>query len=472
MTIVPVILAGGTGSRLWPLSRKSMPKQFLKLSTSGYSMLQDTVLRAAALSQIPPIIICSDEHRFMVAEQLREINQNEAKILLEPFGRNTAPAIAIACWLVQSIYTTDVSLVVLAADHLISDVDNFATEISRGVELAQHEYMVAFGVIPEHPETGYGYIKLGAPTKFLIGNLIDKFVEKPSPELAKQYVASDQYLWNSGMFAFKVSTYLNELEKYAPQVYKATQAASTALQDDIDFIRIPTDNFIDSPDISIDYAIMEKTLHAAVVPLSSSWNDLGSWQSLWKTESKDKNGNVHVGDVYLYDSSNSYAHSSSKLVCLIGVKNLVVVETKDAILVSEQSQSQKVKDVVKHLAKENRDEHIHHTKVYRPWGTYETVDKGPRYQVKRITVKPKAKLSVQMHHHRAEHWIVVSGAAKVYNGENSYLVTENESTYIPIGRIHALENPGVIPLELIEVQSGAYLGEDDIIRFDDLYGRA
>lgn len=470
MRVIPVILAGGVGTRLWPLSRKSKPKQFLKLTNDKFSMFQETVLRAQGLSNNFPIIVCADEHRFIVAEQLREVGIDSAQIILEPIGKNTAPAITLAA-LAATDQCKNSILIVLAADHFVSDQHAFISQVGKGLDLAEQGYMVTFGVLPDYAEVGYGYIKSGAPISGSAGFLVDSFVEKPTLALAEEYVLSKKYLWNSGMFAFQRDLYLRELQKFEPVILATCQDAFNASQIDMDFIRIPGDIFEQSPSQSIDYAVMEHTQNAAVVPLSVGWSDLGAWEALWKIAEQDENNNVLIGDVCVEDSQGVYVKADSRLVAVVGLRDLVVVETKDAVLISERTQSQKVKTVVERLREQGRDEFSAHKQVYRPWGTYESIDEGERYQVKRITVQPGGKLSVQMHHHRAEHWIVVSGVARVTNGDETYLVTENESTYIPIGQIHALENPGVIPLELIEVQSGAYLGEDDIVRFEDRYGR-
>ena len=468
--ILPVIVAGGTGSRLWPLSRQLNPKQFLPLADAEMSMLQATILRLRGLAAATPQLICNEQHRFLAAEQLRQLDMEHASILLEPVGRNTAPAIALAA-LQACKDGQDPVLLVLAADHLIQDVPAFHASIQSALPLAQDGKLVTFGVVPDRPETGYGYIEKG-PAVGTGGFAVNRFVEKPDLATACDYLASGNFFWNSGMFMFQASRYLHELERFQPQILAACRNALEGGTQDMHFTRVDSDVFAACPDDSIDYAVMEKTADAVMVPLDAGWSDIGSWSALWDVSPKDAHGNVFKGDVLSHASQNSYVHADSRLVTLVGVDDLVVVETKDAVLVAHKDKVQDVKKIVEQIKNGSRQEHVNHREVYRPWGMYDSIDNGHRYQVKRITVKPGAKLSVQMHHHRAEHWIVVSGTAKVTNGERTYLVCENESTYIPIGQIHALENPGVINLELIEVQSGSYLGEDDIVRFEDKYGRA
>ncbi|WP_130803781.1 mannose-1-phosphate guanylyltransferase/mannose-6-phosphate isomerase [Acinetobacter ihumii] len=468
--ILPVIMAGGSGTRLWPLSRTQYPKQFLKLSPDGFTLLQATLLRLRNLDCAEPIIICNEEHRFLAAEQMREIGI-KAKIILEPEGKNTAPAITLAAIYQAQINTSqdDYLMLVLAADHVITEQDRFEQSIHNAVELAQKDKLVTFGIVPTHAETGYGYIEKGEAK--LSGFEVKRFVEKPDFETAQQYLDSHQFLWNSGMFMFKADVYLNELEKYALDIYTSCQAAMQNTQSDLDFVRIDKSAFSQCRSESIDYAVMEKTTDAVVVPLDANWNDVGSWSALWDIQTKDIQGNVITGDVISINSEKNYIHSESRLVSLLGVENLVVIETKDAVLVADKSKVQDIKKIVETLKQQNRTEHFCHREVYRPWGKYDSIDHAERYQVKRITVKPGQKLSIQMHHHRAEHWIVVSGTARIHKGKDNFLLAENESVYIPLGEIHALENPGKVPLELIEVQSGSYLGEDDIVRFEDLYGR-
>ncbi len=468
--ILPVIVAGGTGSRLWPLSRQLNPKQFLPLADAEMSMLQATILRLRGLAAATPQLICNEQHRFLAAEQLRQLDMEHASILLEPVGRNTAPAIALAA-LQACKDGQDPVLLVLAADHLIQDVPAFHASIQAALPLAQDGKLVTFGVVPDRAETGYGYIEKG-PAVGTGGFAVNRFVEKPDLATACDYLASGNFFWNSGMFMFQASRYLHELERFHPQILAACRKALEGGTQDMHFTRVDSDVFAACPDDSIDYAVMEKTADAVMVPLDAGWSDIGSWSALWDVSPKDAHGNVFKGDVLSHASQNSYVHADSRLVTLVGVDDLVVVETKDAVLVAHKDKVQDVKKIVEQIKNGSRQEHVNHREVYRPWGMYDSIDNGHRYQVKRITVKPGAKLSVQMHHHRAEHWIVVSGTAKVTNGERTYLVCENESTYIPIGQIHALENPGVINLELIEVQSGSYLGEDDIVRFEDKYGRA
>ncbi|WP_425221864.1 mannose-1-phosphate guanylyltransferase/mannose-6-phosphate isomerase [Pseudomonas sp.] len=466
---LPVIIAGGSGSRLWPLSRALNPKQFLPLADSRYSMLQATINRLSGLDIPDPLVICNEDHRFLAAEQLRQLGLDKTKIILEPVGRNTAPAVALAA-LQATSNGADPVLLVLAADHLIQDTPTFQKCMDAALPLADSGQLVTFGIVPTHAETGYGYIEKG--DKLSSGFTVSRFVEKPDLPTAERYLASGDYLWNSGMFMFQASRYLQELDRLAPEILAACRAALAGSQEDMHFVRVERSAFEECPEDSIDYAVMEKTADAVVVPLEAGWNDIGSWSALWDVSEKDSNGNVFKGDVLSDKTINSYIHADSRMVATVGVENLVVVETKDAVLVVNKDKVQDVKKIVDQLKACNRTEYLNHREVYRPWGKYDSVDQGERYQVKRITVKPGAKLSVQMHHHRAEHWIVVSGTARVTVGEKTYLVGENESTYIPLGQVHSLHNPGVIPLELIEVQSGSYLGEDDIVRFEDQYGRA
>lgn len=467
--IIPVIMAGGSGSRLWPLSRQLNPKQFLRLADTQLSMLQATIERLRGLKVAQPILICNEQHRFLAAEQLRQSGMENSRILLEPIGRNTAPAIALAALqIVQE--KDDAIMLVLAADHLIKDVSAFHSGIHTALRLADAGKLVTFGIVPKQAETGYGYIEKG-DTLPDGSYTVRRFVEKPNIETARDYVGSGNYFWNSGMFMFRASRYLEELGRFQPAILAACQKALDGAKDDLHFIRVDHDAFVACPEDSIDYALMEKTSDAVMVPLDAGWSDIGSWSAVWEVSAKDGHGNVFSGDVMEQGTRDTYIHANSRLVATVGVENLVIVETKDAVLVAHKDKVQEVKKIVEQIKHENRTEHINHREVYRPWGVYDSIDAGQRYQVKRITVQPGAKLSVQMHHHRAEHWIVVSGTARVTNGDQTYLVTENQSTYIPIGQVHALENPGIIPLELIEVQSGAYLGEDDIIRFEDNYGR-
>jgi mannose-1-phosphate guanylyltransferase len=472
--IFPTILCGGSGSRLWPLSRQLNPKQFLTLADANQSMLQDTVARLNGLPGVElaqPRLICNEQHRFLAAEQMRQMGFAHANLVLEPVGRNTAPAVALAALLAQQADPAGHPLLlVLAADHHIANVKAFQAAVVGALPLTQAGKLVTFGIVPTHAETGYGYLEQG--TALAEGGFaVNRFVEKPDALTAKTYLESGRYLWNSGMFLFSAQAYLDELAKHAPDILQACKAALAAGSQDSDFTRVDEQAFAECRDESIDYAVMEKTRHAAVVPLDAGWSDVGSWSSLWAVCEQDAKGNVLQGDVMAHDTTHSFVRGGKRLVATVGVSDLVIIDTADALLVAHQSKVQDVKKIVDRLKAEGRTEHLNHREVYRPWGKYDSIDNGTRYQVKRITVKPGAKLSVQMHHHRAEHWIVVSGTAKVTNGEKTYLVTENESTYIPIGQVHALENPGKIDLEMIEVQSGSYLGEDDIVRFEDRYGR-
>ncbi|QOL24424.1 mannose-1-phosphate guanylyltransferase/mannose-6-phosphate isomerase [Thalassotalea sp. LPB0316] len=466
--LIPVIMAGGSGTRLWPLSRSLYPKQFLALN-SKQTMLQETLARLAGLDTCEPITICNEEHRFIVAEQLRELD-NIGSIILEPAGRNTAPAIALAAEVASLNAGGDPLILVLAADHVIQDEAAFVEAINRATPLAEQGKLVTFGIVPQSAHTGYGYIKRGVERGD--GFDVASFVEKPDGETAATYIESGEYYWNSGMFLFKASRYLEELTKHRPDIASVCSSALENSSRDLNFIRLNEEVFLTCPEDSIDYAVMEKTTDAVVVPLDAGWNDIGSWSALWEIDQKDEQGNALRGDVIALDSKGCLLHGGERLIATIGLEDIVVVDTKDAVLVAHKDKVQDVKKVVGQLKSQGRSELQLHREVYRPWGKYDSIDSGERYQVKRITVKPGAKLSVQMHHHRAEHWIVVSGTAKVTNGDKTFLVTENESTYIPVGIVHALENPGKVPLELIEVQSGSYLGEDDIVRFEDRYGRA
>lgn len=472
--ILPVILAGGSGTRLWPLSRQSYPKQFLYLVDQQYTMLQLTIKRLDNLSKqmLPPIIVCNENHRFIVAEQLRQINITQASIILEPCAKNTAPAITLAALQAQELYPNkNVSLLVLSADHHIADVSTFERTILVAKQQAQLEQLVVFGVTPTEPHTGYGYIQLGQPVEEKSVYKLDKFVEKPDLQTAEHYISSKNYLWNSGMFMFQTSVFLQELQHFQANIYECCLSAWKNKSIDLDFTRIGLQDFQQCPENSIDYTIMENTTHGVVVCLEAGWNDLGSWPSLWQSNPKTHNQNVIFGDVIAEQSQCNYIYSSSRLVTVLGIENLIVVETKDAVLIAHQEKSQEIKKIVEQLKNEQRIELLQHREIMRPWGKYDCIDIGERYQVKRITVNAKAKLSLQLHHHRAEHWVVVKGTAKVTNGEKQYYVTENESTFIPLGTVHSLENPGCIPLELIEIQSGSYLAEDDIVRLKDNYGR-
>ena len=470
MKIYPVILSGGSGTRLWPLSRAVLPKQLLPL-VGDKTMLQDTVLRVAGWPELmAPLVVCGNEHRFLVAEQLREIDVKPLGILLEHVGRNTAPAVAAAAHYLQTI-DPDALMLVLPADHVILDQAAFAEAVASAAVLARDGALATFGIVPTGPETGYGYIRRGAAAG-AGGFAVERFVEKPDRETAQGFLDDGAYYWNSGMFLFQAARYLAELASFAPAIASAAEAAVRLGYSDLDFCRLDEAAFSASPSDSIDYAVMEKTGHAVVVPADIGWSDVGSWSALWQVQSGDADGNVQRGDVYLDGARNCLVRAESRIVAVLGVQDLVVVETPDAVLVAHKDHVQRVKQVVDHLKAQDRTEHLVHTKVYRPWGHYEGIDAGDRFQVKRITVKPGAKLSLQMHHHRAEHWVVVSGTARVTCGEKVSLLSENESTYIPIGMNHRLENPGKVALHIIEVQSGSYLGEDDIVRFEDIYQRA
>nr|WP_233929218.1 mannose-1-phosphate guanylyltransferase/mannose-6-phosphate isomerase [Escherichia albertii] len=474
MCLLPVIIAGGTGSRLWPLSRVKYPKQFLHLGDNG-TMLQATLNRLQGLKCDNPVVICNEQHRFIVAEQLRQLNKLAQNIILEPVGRNTAPAVTLAALNVMRNKSNQSKLIlILAADHIIKDEDAFCRSVLSAIPYAKKGKLVTFGIVPNSPETGYGYIKRGHLYSGNDTNLafeVSEFVEKPSIDTAQEYISSGDYYWNSGMFLFRADRYLDELEKYRPDILEACKKSMIELNGDLDFIRINKDAFCACPDESIDYAVMEKTNDAVVVPMNAGWSDVGSWSSLWDISNKTIEENVIVGDVVTYDTDNSYLRSDSGLLATVGVKDLVVVQTKDAVLVANRNSVQNVKKVVETLKSENRSEVLTHLEVYRPWGKYESIDNGERYQVKRISVKPGEGISLQMHHHRSEHWIIVSGTAKVTICDETRILSENESIYIPVGAKHCLENPGKIMLELIEVRSGSYLGEDDVIRFADRYGR-
>ena len=466
--MIPVILSGGSGTRLWPLSRQAYPKQFLALAGED-TMLQATWQRVAELASAAPLVVANEDHRFMVAEQLRQVGCTPAAIVLEPVGRNTAPAIAVAA-LQATADGTDPLLLVLPSDHVIADAAGFRAAVAAATPAAQNGKLVTFGIVPTAAETGYGYIQAVAGGDAPV-RAVARFVEKPDAATAAQYLASGQYFWNSGMFLFQASRYLAELERHAPAMLAACRAAFEGAKRDTDFVRLDKAAFAACPSDSIDYAVMEKTADAAVLPIDVGWNDVGSWSALWEVAQQDGDGNAHHGDVIALDCRDTLAWGDHRLVAMIGLRDIVVVDSDDALLVAHKDHVQEVKEVVARLKAEGRSESNLHRKVYRPWGAYDSIDMGERFQVKRITVNPGAALSLQMHHHRAEHWIVVSGTAEVTRGEETLLLSENQSTYIPLGVTHRLRNPGKVPLELIEVQSGSYLGEDDIVRFEDVYGR-
>ncbi len=466
----PVILVGGSGTRLWPLSRQSMPKQFLPLA-SQYSLLQDTLLRLDGLDLAPPVFVCNQEHRFLVAEQVQAVGVKPEALMLEPVARNTAPAIAAAALnLVQK--NPDALMLVLPSDHVITDVAAFHNCVRHAEKAAQDGFLVTFGIVPHRAETGYGYIQRG---EVLLDDAsafrVSRFVEKPDEKTAESYVASGDYSWNSGMFLFRAQAFLDELEKYHPEIVSSTRLAVDGAYQDLDFCRLEEVAFQSSPALSVDVAVMEKTDKAVVIPSDIGWSDLGSWSALWEMQPKDAAGNAARGEVFLHDARNCYVHAERRLVAVVGVDDLVIVETADALLVTHRLHSQNVKKIVQWLNSEGRTEHETHRKVFRPWGSYEGIETGERFQVKRLIVKPGQKTSMQMHHHRSEHWIVVSGTAEVTVEGNKTIVTENESIYVPCGVTHRIHNPGKIPLHFIEVQSGAYLGEDDIVRTEDNYGR-
>ena len=470
MTIYPVILTGGAGSRLWPLSREHYPKPLLPLFGER-TMLQDTALRLASLAGAEaPIFVCNEEHRFLVAEQVQLLGQKAGAILLEPEGRNTAPALTIAAlYLLEK--DPNAVMVAMPADHVIPDSAVFQAAVARGVELAEKGQLVTFGVVPKHAETGYGYIRRGDAIEKDVAYRVSKFVEKPDLVTAQGYVDSGEYYWNSGIFTMRADAWIAEMQRLAPAILEACKNAMASGKRDDDFCRVEQNAFLSSPSDSIDYAVMEKTDKAAVVPLDAGWSDVGAWSALWDISAHDSSGNVLQGDVLTHDVQDTLVLANHRCVAAIGLEGAIIIETPDAVLVTHRNRSQDVKEIVSQLKKKGRDEYKFHRRVYRPWGDYEGIDNGARYQVKRLTVKPGASLSLQMHHHRAEHWIVVKGTAKVTRGEDVFILSENESTYIPLGTKHRLENPGAIPLEIIEVQSGSYLGEDDIVRFEDIYAR-
>jgi mannose-1-phosphate guanylyltransferase/mannose-6-phosphate isomerase len=468
--IVPVILSGGSGTRLWPVSRESYPKQFWPLM-SGQTLIQETAARAVGPGFAPPLVICNQEHRFMVAEQLRLAGIADARIVLEPVGRNSGPAIAAAALLVAE-EDPDAVLWMMAADSAIEKPASLAGALQTAAAAARAGRIVTFGMRPTAPETGYGYIEVGPELAGLPGaHDLARFVEKPDAATAATLVADRRHLWNSGMFVFTAATIIAEMDRHAPGVLAAMRRAVTGRRQDLDFIRLEPAAFAASPNISLDYAVAEHTDRAAVVPADLGWSDVGSWQALWELGGKDAAGNVSIGDVLLEDAKDCYVRSDGKMTAVLGLDNVVLVVTEDAVLAMDRSRSQDVKKIVDRLRKDGRAEAVTHNRVYRPWGFYESLINGDRFQVKRIVVSPGHKLSLQKHFHRAEHWVVVAGSALVTRDDETVLVRENESVYLPLGCVHRLDNPGRIPLTLIEVQSGSYLGEDDIVRFEDTYGR-
>lgn len=470
--IIPVVLAGGSGSRLWPLSRQHYPKQLLKLF-GDKTMLQQTILRLTGLPELgTPIVVCNVEHRFMVAEQLSEIGFSDAAIILEPLARNTAPALALAALHAREVAPSS-TLLVLSADHMINDVQEFQRVVKIAAESAAKNHLVTFGVHPTHPETGYGYIKTNKNSADAAEAFaVEQFVEKPDLKTAQSYLEAGCYYWNSGMFVFKTEIFLSELQKYSPDVVSTADQARTWAVRDLDFIRVDKESFSAAPNISIDYALMEKSSNVVCVPLNAGWSDVGDWKSFSDVSQKDETGNSFIGDSIDVGSTNTLVFSQHKLVATLGVNNLMIINTPDAVLIADKSQAQQVKAIISQIEKQARTEHMQHREVYRPWGCYDAIDDGDRYQVNRIRVKPGASLSLQVHHHRAEHWIVVKGTALVQKNDEVMLLSENESTYIPVGTKHRLSNPGKIPLEIVEVQSGPYLEEDDVVRYEDSYGRS
>ena len=466
--LIPVILSGGAGTRLWPLSREKFPKQLLALAGKR-TMLQETAARLAGIAgATAPIIVCNESHRFTVAEQIRELGAEAAGILLEPIGRNTAPAVALAA-LHAMKQGPDATLIVAPADHVIREARAFQQAAQVAAGLAKNGKLVTFGIVAHAPETGYGYIRRGEGQGPAYP--VAQFIEKPSLDVALQFVASGDYYWNSGMFVFNASRYLDELARYAPDILEASRAAYENAKTDLDFVRIDKDAFEKCRADSIDYAVMEKTRDAVVLPLDAGWSDVGSWASLFDALPADEEGNVLQGDVLVHDTHDCYVHSTSRLVTAVGMDDHIIVETKDAVLVAPKERVQDVKELVAKMKKSGRSEPSLHREVFRPWGSYDSLDSGERFQVKRLSVKPGGVLSLQMHHHRAEHWIVVKGTARITCGEKTFLLSENQSTFIPIGATHRIENPGKVALHIVEVQSGSYLGEDDIVRLEDSYGR-
>ena len=471
MKLFPVVLSGGSGTRLWPLSREALPKQLLPL-VSEKSMLQETVTRLLGLPELAPVtVICNENHRFMVSEQFTAMQMTPLKIVLEPAGRNTTPAVAVAA-ILSLRANPEAILLVLPADHLIQDIQAFHQAVQQAEKLAEQGYLVTFGIVPDGAETCYGYIEQGSaiegcPNAFRVSS----FVEKPNLASAQQFIDSGLFFWNSGMFVFRADRYLEELQRYRPDIFTACQMAVEGGYQDLEFWRLDADAFLSCPQDSVDYAVMEKTDGAVVLAVDMGWNDIGSWSSLWNVGEKDESGNVVQGDVLLEECTDCLIRSEHRLVTAIGIRDAIIIETSDAVMVVDKGNAQQVKSLVDSLKTRQRPEHNSHRRVYRPWGYYENIDEGYRFLVKRMMVKPGAKLSLQMHHHRAEHWVVVSGTALVTRGEESVLLGENQSTYISMGVVHRLENPGKIPLQMIEVQSGAYLDEDDIVRIEDMYRR-
>ena len=467
--INPVLLCGGVGSRLWPVSREARPKQYLNL-IGEQSMLQQTLGRLHGLPLASPIVVCNEQHRFLVAEQLRQLGIGSPSIVLEPAGRNTAPAIAIAA-IDALTKDPEAVLLVLPADHHIADVEALQSAVNEALTVVDEGRLITFGLIPSRPETGYGYIRCGDRLSGSISELA-QFVEKPDVATAETYLESGDYVWNSGMFMFRADAYCEALATHRPEMLKICRDAMAAASTDMDFVRPDPELFASCPSDSIDYAVMEKTDRGAVVSLDCGWSDIGAWSALWEAGSLDASGNVAVGDVVLDNSRNSYVRSQSRLVTATGIDDLVIVETADAVMVADRHSVQDVKNIVNTLKAQGRNEAHSHHRVFRPWGSYESLVSADGFQVKRIIVNPGQRLSLQMHHYRAEHWVVVCGVAEVVNGEETFLLREDQSTYIPIGAKHRLSNLGDVPLELIEVQSGSYLGEDDIVRFEDVYGRS
>lgn len=471
LPLYPVILSGGVGSRLWPLSRECYPKQFLDVSASGQTLVQQTLARLEGLDGLQaPLVVCNEAHRFLVAEQLRDNPLGSARILLEPVGRNTAPAVAVAA--LQALRESpDAILAIFPADHLVAEPARLRDAIAQAASAAAAGWLVTFGIVPTHPETGYGYIEAAEPVNGGPALRVARFVEKPAADQAQAYLDHGGFYWNSGMFVMRASDYLQALQQFAPKILRACEAATAEATRDLDFIRLGEAAFLHCPADSIDYAVMEHTDAAVTLPLEAGWSDLGSWATLMQAGESDADGNVTMGDVLVEASHNNYVRAESRLVATVGLEDHVVVETADSVLVAPRDQVQAVKRIVERLQADGRSEAQEHRQVHRPWGSYEGLVQGERFQVKRIIVNPGCQLSLQKHHHRAEHWIVVKGTARVTRGEETFLLAENESTYIPLGAVHRLDNPGMIPLELVEVQSGSYLGEDDILRLEDVYGR-